>query len=90
MYFVYIIRMNNDQLYTGFTTDLSRRLEEHKRGKVKSTCKRRPLILIYYEAYLLESDTRRREKFLKTTEGKILLRKQIRDILKSAESCRSG
>lgn len=90
MYYVYILRMKNDQLYTGFTGDLDRRLSEHNRGIVKSTSKRRPLQLIHYEAYLLESDARRRERFLKTSEGKELLRKQIRDVLIEAESCRSG
>ena len=81
MYYVYILRMNNNQLYTGFTSNLKRRVKEHKYGKVKSTKLRRPLMLIHYEAYLLESDARRREKFLKTSEGKKLLHKQIRDVL---------
>ena len=83
MFYVYILRMNNGQLYTGYTSDIERRMKEHDRGIVKSTSKRRPLVLIHYEVYLLESDARRREKFLKTSEGKKLLRKQIRDILNS-------
>jgi putative endonuclease len=81
MYYVYILRMNNGQLYTGFTSNIERRIEEHNRGIVKSTCNRRPLELIHYEVYLLESDARRRERFLKASEGKRLLRKQIRDVL---------
>ena len=36
---------------------------------------------MHHEAYGLESDARRRERFLKTTEGKRLLKQQIRDIL---------
>ena len=83
MYYVYILRMCNDQLYTGFSSDLKQRLKAHNAGKVKSTSLRRPLHLIHYEAYLLESDARRREKFLKTSEGKKLLKKQIRDFLLS-------
>ncbi len=81
MFYVYILRMNNGQLYTGFTSDLKRRIKDHEYGKVKSTHLRRPLQLIHYEAYLLESDARRREKFLKSSEGKTLLKKQLRDIL---------
>ncbi len=81
MFYIYILRMKNGQLYTGFTTDIDRRIGEHNRGIVKSTSKRRPLELIHYEVYKLESDARRRERFLKTSEGKRLLRKQIRDIL---------
>ena len=83
MYYVYILRMKNGQLYTGFTSDLKRRMKEHEYGKVKSTKLRRPLKLIHYEAYILESDARRRENFLKTSEGKKLLHKQIRDIINS-------
>jgi putative endonuclease len=81
MYYVYILRLGNGQLYTGFTSDLKRRMAEHHAGKVKSTQHRQSVRLIHYEAYALESDARRREKFLKTTEGKRLLKQQIRDAL---------
>ncbi len=49
----------------------------------------RPLELIHYEAYTMESDAMRREKYLKTTEGKRFLRQQIRDLLEDlkAKSC---
>ena len=81
MYHVYILLMGNRQLYTGFTRDLDRRLAEHSSGKVSSTKHRQPVRLIHYETYELESDARRRERFLKTTEGKRLLRMQLRDLL---------
>lgn len=42
---------------------------------------RRSLGLIHAEAYALGTDARRRERFLKTTEGKRLLRQKLRDIL---------
>ena len=80
-HYVYILFQINGELYTGYTTELERRVREHKRGEVKSTRNRRPVKLIHYEAYALESDARRRERFLKTTEGKRLLRQQIRDML---------
>jgi len=75
--------MCNNQLYTGYTADLKERIKSHNAGKVKSTALRRPLKLIHYEAYTLESDARRRERFLKTSEGKNLLKKQIRDLLQT-------
>lgn len=81
MHYLYILLLKNQQLYTGATDDLKRRFSEHQSGKVKSTKNRRPIKLIYYEAYLLKSDALRREKFLKTTEGKRLLRLQIKDLL---------
>jgi putative endonuclease len=81
MFYVYILLLNNKQLYTGSTNDLKRRYKEHKNGKVKSTQYRRPLELLHYEAYLKKSDAVRREGFLKTTEGKRLIKQQLRDIL---------
>ena len=32
MYFTYIIRCNDNSLYTGYTSDIKRRIEEHKKG----------------------------------------------------------
>jgi putative endonuclease len=81
MWYVYILRLGNGQLYTGYTQDLKRRMREHRAGKVRSTKSRIPLELIHYEAYLKDSDARRREKFLKKSEGKQYLKMQIRDLL---------
>jgi putative endonuclease len=81
MYYLYILSLNNESLYKGITLDLRRRTKEHQLGKVASTRNKRPLKLIHYEGYLLKSDAIRREKFLKTTEGRRLLRQQLRDIL---------
>ncbi|MBI1870644.1 MAG: GIY-YIG nuclease family protein [Chlamydiae bacterium] len=36
MYYVYILKLENGQLYTGFTGDLRRRILEHKRGKKRN------------------------------------------------------
>jgi putative endonuclease len=81
VFYVYILLLANKQLYTGFTADLQRRLTEHKNGTVEFTRHRLPVELIHHEVYVLASDARRRERFLKTTEGKRLLKKQLRDIL---------
>ena len=82
MYYLYILLLSNGDLYKGITSNLKRRIKEHQLGKVKSTRNKRPLRLIYYEAYLLKSDAGRRENFLKTTEGRRLLKQQLKDILK--------
>ena len=62
--------------------DLKRRVSEHKLGKVISTKNKRPVKLIYYEAYLLKEDAMRREKYLKTTYGKRDLKRQLSSLLK--------
>ena len=82
MYYTYFLLLKNNDIYTGSTNDLKNRLKEHEAGKVKSTRNYRPVKLILYEAYILKSDAQRRERFLKTTEGKRLLRMQIRDYLR--------
>lgn len=81
IYYVYFLKLSNGNIYKGSTSDLKRRMEEHNTGKVKSTHPFKPVLLLGYEAYLLKSDAQRREKFLKTTEGRRLLKQQHRDIL---------
>lgn len=81
MYYLYILKLIDNKIYTGSTKNLRSRVTEHKKGKVKSTKNKRPIKLIHYEAYILKSDATRRERFLKSTEGKRLLRQQIKDIL---------
>lgn len=81
MHYVYYLLLSNQDVYKGKTSDLKSRIEEHNRGKVESTKNYRPLKLIGYEAYLLKSDAERRERFLKTNEGRRLFKRQYRDTL---------
>ena len=83
MFHVYILLSLRDaKFYTGFTSNLKLRIEQHNNGEVASTKNRRPLALIYYECYLQEADARRNEKYYKTTKGRTDLRKKLKDILK--------
>lgn len=59
--------------YIGYTTNLNRRLEEHKNGKSFATKFRLPFELIYFEGCLNMSDAKRRETYLKTTQGRRFL-----------------
>ncbi len=49
MYFVYILQCVDDTLYTGITTDLERRMEEHNFSSLgaRYTKSRRPVRLVY-------------------------------------------
>lgn len=77
-YYVYILQSLKDKnLYTGYTSNLKKRLKEHEYGNVDSTKNRRPLELIYYEAYREKQHALLREKYLKTTKGKMQLKKQL-------------
>ncbi len=64
-------------MYIGFSSNLKIRIFEHKKGVVSSIKHRRPVILIYYEAYKSEKDARIREKFLKTGQGREFIKKNI-------------
>ncbi len=73
-YYTYILKSDKDKkLYTGFTTNLKLRFEQHQKGLVVSTKERRPLKLIYHEACLSQKDATRREKYLKTQLSTALL-----------------
>ncbi|PIR78238.1 MAG: excinuclease ABC subunit C [Candidatus Magasanikbacteria bacterium CG10_big_fil_rev_8_21_14_0_10_36_16] len=66
MYYTYILKsQKDDKYYIGFSSDLKKRFEQHTLGKVNATKNRRPLKLIYYEAYQTENNARLREKNLK-------------------------
>lgn len=56
---------------------------EHEEGAVKSTSFRKPIKLVYYEAYLNKEDAQAREKYLKGGgKAKITLKNQIKNSLK--------
>lgn len=65
MYFVYVLKMNNGQIYMGFTNNLQKRLEKHNSGSVFTTSKYLPATLTYFECYRSKKDALQREKMLK-------------------------
>ena len=79
MYFVYILLSNKDnKLYIGLSEDVHSRFKKHCSGSVESTKNRRPLELIYFEAYVDHRDAEGREKFLKSGSGHGFLKKQLK------------
>jgi putative endonuclease len=49
-YYVYILKCSDDTYYTGFTSNLANRIEQHQQGKHKDsyTFKRKPIELVFY------------------------------------------
>ena len=78
-YYVYVLELNNKSLYIGYTTDVKRRFKEHQKGYSKYTKSKRPLKLIYFEAYLNIRDAKKREEFLKGGSGRKYLKMQLRN-----------
>ena len=69
---VYIIKCSDDTLYTGYTSDLEKRLEEHNESKkgAKYTRSRRPVTLIYTEHFRKKESAMRREAQIKKLSRK--------------------
>ena len=80
MFYNYILQsLRNGELYTGFSNDLKRRLQEHNQGLNFSTKRYRPWKLIYYEACINKNDAKRREEYFKTSQGRRLLKRRLKD-----------
>ena len=76
--FTYILRCADDTLYTGWTNDLTKRVEAHNAGTgAKYTRARRPVELVYYEVFPTKEEAMRREaaiKAMRREEKEALLR----------------
>jgi len=67
IYYVYIVKCADDTLYTGISTELTRRIEEHNVSEkgAKYTRVRRPVELVYSEEYPDRSSASKREYEIK-------------------------
>ncbi len=62
-WYLYVVKCSDSTLYTGVTTDLDRRLDEHNTSPkgAKYTSKRRPVILVYSKHYADRSQAQKAE-----------------------------
>lgn len=66
MFYVYIVECSDGTLYTGWTTDLEKRLAEHNRGNgAKYTRGRYPVVVRYYETFDTKNEAMQREYRIK-------------------------
>ncbi|MFQ8688876.1 MAG: GIY-YIG nuclease family protein [Blautia sp.] len=71
MNYTYIVRCSDGTFYTGWTTDLLKRLNAHNSGKgAKYTRSRTPVSLVYYEAFQTREEAMRREYSIKQLSRK--------------------
>ncbi len=86
-YYVYtLLSQKDNQFYTGFSTRVFGRSDEHNAGKNISTAQRGPFDLIHFEAFLSKADALRRERYFKTTKGKVTLRQMLREYLDNKQN----
>ncbi|HEV8666339.1 MAG TPA: GIY-YIG nuclease family protein [Candidatus Paceibacterota bacterium] len=80
MYYVYILECADKSLYTGITTNVERRFNEHKNGTgSKSVRGKRAVKIVYTERKLNRSTASKREAAIKK-----LSRQEKLDLIKSA------
>lgn len=73
MYFVYIVKCADNTFYTGISTELERRIEEHNGSDkgAKYTRVRRPVSLVYSEEYPDRSSASKREYEIKKKMSRV-------------------
>lgn len=82
-WFVYMLRCGDGSLYTGITTDVRRRLRQHRgeiKGGARYTRSRRPLKLVWLESAADRASATRREirvKALRTRDKESLLTEYV-------------
>ena len=79
---VYIILCSDDSLYTGITTDLQRRFDQHAAGRgAKYFRGRQPQQIVYKESGLTRSSASSREREIKNLErsGKLDLISSVKN-----------
>lgn len=66
MNYTYILKCADGSLYTGWTNDLGKRINDHNTGRgAKYTKARRPVELVHYETFGTKEEAMKREYAIK-------------------------
>ena len=78
-YCVYVLESEVDKSwYIGYTSNLSKRIEEHNNGESYYTKRKIPWRIMYYEVSFNKFDAIAREKYLKTGMGRRYLKNRLK------------
>jgi len=79
MFTVYVLRSKSTgKLYIGQSNSMERRLLEHQQGTARYTRGRGPWELMFTESYGNRAEAMRRERFLKSGQGREWLKGNLR------------
>ena len=80
MFYIYVLKsQRNDKRYIGFSSKFpEQRLNEHNAGTNSFTRQNKPWILIRQEMFATKSEALRREKFLKSGQGRKWLDENVK------------
>lgn len=88
-HFVYILKCKDNTLYTGYTINVTKRLEVHESGKgAKYTRGRGPFEVVFTESYASKEEALRKEyaiKQLTRQEKKCLIRNNSKGVTHHAD-----
>ena len=77
-WWVYAVKsVQNGRIYVGMSTDISRRIIEHNKKKVRSTKAYTPWVIIFKEFIGDRKKAREKEKYYKSGIGKEILKRKI-------------
>ena len=77
-YYMYVLRSLRDSIrYVGSGEDALERLRRHNKGDNQFTKGHRPWELIYQEEYETRTEALKREKFLKSGQGRKILDEKL-------------
>ena len=77
MFYVYILKCNDNSPYTGFSKNLKVRFSRHQTGDVPATKARLPVELIFYCAFIDKYNALEFEKYLKSGSGRAFMQKHL-------------
>jgi predicted GIY-YIG superfamily endonuclease len=70
-FYIYILKCNDNSLYTGHTENLNKRIHEHNNKKYAGyTSTRLPVVLVYSEAFSSRNEALTAEQKIKTWSRK--------------------
>ncbi len=77
VWYVYFLKLSNNDIYVGSTNDLRRRVKSHEDGHVLSTKAHLPVALKSYIAVETETLARALERYFKSGSGKAVAKKRF-------------
>lgn len=77
MFYVYILKCKDNNLYVGCTNNLKDRIERHSGGYVQATKGRLPISLVNYIAFKDKYGAYDFEKYLKSGSGRAFVKRHF-------------
>ncbi len=89
--YIYILKsLKSEKTYVGQTDNLERRLHEHNSGKSNYTAKFVPWKIVYTEKFCSRDEALVREKYLKSSAGRKVLKKLLENICPGSSADRAA